>query len=89
MFRCGRILIALALLMATPVAVFAQTTGNPSAAQPAGQQPPNAELLMPGQLEAAGTVYEKDIGTRTDGIAKRIHLFDPDQTWKKVDAAAP
>jgi Spy/CpxP family protein refolding chaperone len=51
MFRCGKTLIALALLMATPVAVSAQTTDNPpapsSSAQPASQQPPSAELLKP------------------------------------------
>jgi hypothetical protein len=37
----------------------------------------------------AGTVYEKDLGKRTEIIAKRLNLFDPDQTWKKVDAAKP
>ena len=37
----------------------------------------------------AGTVYQKDLGTRTDSIAKRAYLFDPDQTWKKVDVATP
>ena len=37
----------------------------------------------------AGTVYQKDLGNRTDFIAKRIIVFDPDQTWKKVDAAKP
>ncbi len=37
----------------------------------------------------AGTVYEKDLGKRTDAIAKRIYQFDPDQTWKKVDATKP
>ncbi|MDA9449949.1 MULTISPECIES: DUF2950 domain-containing protein [Bradyrhizobium] len=37
----------------------------------------------------AGTVYEKDLGTRTEFIAPRTTLFDPDQTWKKVDAAKP
>jgi hypothetical protein len=56
MFRCGKTLIALALLMATPVVVFAQTTDNPpapsSSAQPASPQPPGAELLKPEQLEA-------------------------------------
>jgi len=56
MFRCGKTLIALALLMAAPVAVSAQTTDNPpapsSSAQPASQQPPAAELLKPEQLEA-------------------------------------
>jgi Protein of unknown function (DUF2950) len=33
----------------------------------------------------AGIVYQKDLGQRTAIIAKRISLFDPDQTWKKVD----
>ena len=37
----------------------------------------------------AGTVYEKDLGGRTDFIAQRTALFDPDQTWKKADAANP
>ncbi|MBR1268700.1 DUF2950 domain-containing protein [Bradyrhizobium sp. AUGA SZCCT0222] len=37
----------------------------------------------------AGTVYEKDLGDRTLRIVGRIHLFDPDHTWKKVDVAAP
>ncbi|MET4719650.1 hypothetical protein ABIF63_003756 [Bradyrhizobium japonicum] len=34
----------------------------------------------------AGTIYEKDLGTRTDFVAPRMTLFDPDQTWKKADA---
>ena len=37
----------------------------------------------------AGTVYQKDLGERTGSLANRIILFDPDQTWKKVSAAAP
>ncbi|MBW7973915.1 DUF2950 domain-containing protein [Bradyrhizobium sp. BR 10289] len=37
----------------------------------------------------AGIVYQKDLGERTDFVAKRLTLFDPDQTWKKVDAAKP
>ncbi|WP_441229706.1 DUF2950 domain-containing protein [Tardiphaga sp. 215_C5_N2_1] len=37
----------------------------------------------------AGTVYEKDLGPQTDRIVKRMSLFDPDQTWKKVDAEKP
>lgn len=36
-----------------------------------------------------GTVYQKDLGKRTEFIAQRTMLFDPDQTWKKVDAAKP
>ena len=45
--------------------------------------------VMTFMVNHAGTVYQKDLGPRTDSIAKRIYLFDPDQTWKKVDAAAP
>jgi hypothetical protein len=56
MFRCDKILIALALLMAIPVAALAQTADKPPApssqAQPASQPPPSAELLKPEQLEA-------------------------------------
>jgi hypothetical protein len=37
----------------------------------------------------AGTVYQRDLGKRTDFVAKRLMLFDPDQTWKKIDAAKP
>jgi hypothetical protein len=37
----------------------------------------------------AGTVYQKDLGKRTEAIAMRVTRFDPDQTWKKVDAAKP
>jgi len=37
----------------------------------------------------AGTVYQKDLGNRTEAIARRVTRFDPDQTWKKVDAAKP
>ncbi|MDA9432292.1 DUF2950 domain-containing protein [Bradyrhizobium sp. CCBAU 51627] len=37
----------------------------------------------------AGVVYQKDLGKRTDIVAKRLTLFDPDQTWKKVDAGKP
>jgi Protein of unknown function (DUF2950) len=35
----------------------------------------------------AGTVYQKDLGRRTYIFAKYTTLFDPDQTWKKVDTA--
>jgi hypothetical protein len=56
MFRCGKPLIALAMLTATPVTISAQTADNPpapsSAAQPASQPPQSAELLKPEQLEA-------------------------------------
>jgi DUF2950 family protein len=45
--------------------------------------------VMTFMVNHAGTVYQKDLGARTESIAKRMYLFDPDQTWKKVDAAAP
>ena len=45
--------------------------------------------VMTFMVNHAGTVYQKDLGPRTESIAKRAYLFDPDQTWKKVDVAAP
>jgi hypothetical protein len=33
----------------------------------------------------AGTIYQKDLGGRTEEIAGRMTSFNPDQTWKKVD----
>jgi hypothetical protein len=45
--------------------------------------------VMTFMVNHAGTVYEKDLGERTERIARRIYLFDPDQTWKKIDVATP
>jgi hypothetical protein len=45
--------------------------------------------VMSFMVNHAGTVYQKDLGRSTEFLAKRIVLFDPDQTWKKVDAAKP
>lgn len=36
-----------------------------------------------------GTVYQKDLGPRTLALAERITSFNPDQTWRKVEVAAP
>ena len=36
-----------------------------------------------------GVVYQKDLGDYTNKLVKRMNWFDPDQTWKKVDAAKP
>jgi hypothetical protein len=56
MFRCGKTLTALAMLMVISVSVSAQPADNPPApsgqAQPASQSLPSAELLKPEQLEA-------------------------------------
>ena len=45
--------------------------------------------VMTFMVNHAGTVYEKDLGTRTERIVRRIYWFDPDQTWKKVDTPRP
>jgi Protein of unknown function (DUF2950) len=45
--------------------------------------------VMTFQVNHAGTVYQKDLGQRTEALAARITVFDPDQTWKKVDVAKP
>ncbi len=37
----------------------------------------------------AGTVFEKDLGQRTEARAKNMTSFDPDQSWKKVDVEGP
>ena len=37
----------------------------------------------------SGTVYQKDLGNSTASLAGRMTWFDPDQTWKKVDASRP
>jgi len=35
-----------------------------------------------------GTVFQKDLGERTEKIAERMTSFNPDQTWKKVDVTS-
>ena len=35
----------------------------------------------------AGVVYQKDLGLRTYRLARRINVFSPDGTWKKVPDA--
>jgi DUF2950 family protein len=45
--------------------------------------------VMTFEVNHAGTVYQKDLGELTEAIAKRIKSFDPDQTWKKVEAPGP
>jgi hypothetical protein len=32
-----------------------------------------------------GTVYEKDLGPKTNSIAKSMKIYDPDNTWKKEE----
>jgi hypothetical protein len=37
-------------------------------------------------VNQAGVVYQKNLGKDTAQIAQTIKLFDPDKTWKKVEA---
>jgi hypothetical protein len=32
-----------------------------------------------------GIVYEKDLGGKTDAVAKSIQRYDRDATWRKAD----
>ncbi len=43
--------------------------------------------VMTFMVNHAGTVYQKDLGKRTESIARHIYRFDPDQTWKKVEVS--
>jgi hypothetical protein len=44
--------------------------------------------VMTFAVNHAGTVYQKDLGERTESIAKGMTSFNPDQTWKKVDTSS-
>jgi hypothetical protein len=45
--------------------------------------------VMTFMVNHAGVVYEKDLGSRTPIVVSRTFLFDPDQTWKKVEVGNP
>ena len=46
--------------------------------------------VMTFMVNHAGTVYQKDLGDDVPRASPSASiLFDPDQTWKKVDVAAP
>ncbi len=40
--------------------------------------------IMTFMVNQAGIVYEKDLGAKTEEIAKGISRYDPDKTWNKV-----
>jgi len=40
--------------------------------------------IMTFMVNQAGIVYEKDLGPKTEEIAKEISRYDPDETWSKV-----
>ncbi len=45
--------------------------------------------IMTFMVDQAGTVYEKDMGPKTEEVAKEISRYDPDKTWKKVERMRP
>jgi Protein of unknown function (DUF2950) len=42
--------------------------------------------IMTFMVNQDGTVFQKDLGARTEKIARKIETFNPDGDWKKVDA---
>ena len=42
--------------------------------------------IMTFMVNQDGTVFQKDLGARTEKIARKIETFNPDADWKKVDA---
>jgi hypothetical protein len=40
-------------------------------------------------INHGGVVFEKDLGSRTDWLARRIIAFNPDATWTKADTTPP
>jgi hypothetical protein len=42
--------------------------------------------VMTFMVNQDGVVYEKNLGRKTETIARRIDRFDPDRTWQKVES---
>lgn len=41
--------------------------------------------IMTFMVNQDGDVYEKNLGPKTESIVRKINLFDPDKTWRKVE----
>jgi hypothetical protein len=41
--------------------------------------------IMTFTVNQLGIVFEKDLGPKTEEIAKAITKYDPDKTWNKVE----
>jgi Protein of unknown function (DUF2950) len=48
-----------------------------------------ASGIMTFIVNQEGVVYQKDLGKGTTKAAKGMKMYDPDPTWKKVDAGPP
>jgi len=44
----------------------------------------NVSGVMTFIVNQNGTVYQKDLGPKTEGIAKAMTLYDPDRTWRRA-----
>jgi hypothetical protein len=44
----------------------------------------NVSGVMTFVVNQNGTVYQKDLGPKTEGIAKAMTLYNPDRTWKRA-----
>ncbi len=44
----------------------------------------NVSGVMTFIVNQNGTVYQKDLGPKTEGIAKAMTLYNPDRTWKRA-----
>jgi len=40
--------------------------------------------VMTFMVNQAGQVYQKNLGTATDRLARQISTFNPDASWQKV-----
>jgi hypothetical protein len=40
--------------------------------------------VMTLMVNHAGQVYQKNLGTETERLAKQLSTFNPDATWQKV-----
>jgi hypothetical protein len=45
-----------------------------------------ASGIMTFMVSHDGVVYQKDLGKKTEAVAKAMKTFDPDETWRKVDS---
>jgi len=92
MLRCGKFLLALAIMIAIPCVAAAQATdskmigGFALLAYPAEYGNSGVVTFL---VNHSGTVYQKDLGNSTVSLAERMTWFDPDQMWKKVNTPSP
>ena len=45
--------------------------------------------VMTFMVNHEGVLYEKDLGSRTDAVARAMKRFDPDAGWRKAAVPGP